>query len=51
MVLLVDHDAEGFLAIKHQAAAGAFGGVFAADEVAFDEDLLAAGEMQSVPFL
>ena len=40
VILFVDHHAEGFLAVQHQAAADAFGGVFAADEMALDQNLL-----------
>src|SRR6266850_4243625 len=40
MVLLVDHYAKGFFSIQDQAAAGALGGVLAADEMPFDKDLL-----------
>ena len=40
MILLVDHHAERFLAVQDQAAAGAFRGVFAADEMALDQNLL-----------
>lgn len=40
VVFLVDHHAEGFLLVDDEAAAGALGGVLAADEVALDEDLL-----------
>ena len=40
MVLLVDHHTETFLAVQHQAAAGAFRRVFAADEMALDQNLL-----------
>ena len=36
MILLVDHDGEGFVPIHHQAAAGIFGGMFSADEMLFD---------------
>jgi hypothetical protein len=39
MVLLIDHDAKGFVAIEDQAAAGILGGVFAANEMALDENL------------
>ena len=41
VVLLIDHDGDGLFAVHHDAAAGGAGGVFATDEVAFDEDLLA----------
>ena len=39
MVLLVDHHAERFLLVDDQAAAGVLGGVFAADQMALDENL------------
>ena len=40
VILLVDHNAEGLLAIHDHGAADAFGGVLAADEMALDQDLL-----------
>ena len=40
MVFLIDHHAQRFFTIQHQPAARAFGGVFAADKMAFDENLL-----------
>jgi len=36
MILFVDHHAEGFFPVQDEAAATAFGGVLAADEMAFD---------------
>ena len=41
VVLLVDHDGDRLFAIHNDTTAGGAGGVFAADEVAFDKDLLA----------
>lgn len=43
VVLLVDHDGEGFVPVHHQAAPGVFGGMFAADQVFFHEKLLVEG--------
>ena len=40
VILLVDHDAELLVGADDHGTAGAFRGVFAADEVALDEDLL-----------
>ena len=40
VVLLVNHHAKRFVAIQHQAAAGTFRGMFAADEVPLHQDLL-----------
>ena len=39
MVFLVDHHGKSFFAVQNQAAAGAFRGVLAADEMALDKDL------------
>jgi hypothetical protein len=39
VVLFIDHDAEGFVAVEDEAAAGALGGVLTADQVTFDEDV------------
>ncbi len=39
VVLLVDHEAKGFVPIQHETAAGALGGVLAADEMTFHQDL------------
>jgi hypothetical protein len=41
VILLIDHDGDGLFAIHNDATAGGASGVFAADEVAFDKDLLA----------
>jgi len=43
VILLVDHHAEGFLAVQHEAAARALGGVLAADQMPLHEDLLVKG--------
>ena len=43
VILLVDHHAERFLAVQHQATAGAFGGMLPADEMALDQNLLVQG--------
>src|ERR1017187_9564937 len=40
MIFLVDHEAKCFLPIQHQSAAGALGGMLAADEMAFHQHLL-----------
>ena len=39
MIFLVDHDREGFVAVHDEAAPSVLGGMFAADEVFFDEKL------------
>ena len=43
VVLFIDHDGEGLLAVDDRGAAGGFGGLFAGDEVFLDEDLFADG--------
>jgi hypothetical protein len=40
MILLVDHHAERFILVEHQSAAGALGGMFAANQVALDQYVL-----------
>ena len=40
VVLFIDHEAEGLVAIEDQPATGAFCRVLAADEVAFDVDII-----------
>ena len=39
VILFVDHHADILVLTKHEAAAGVFRGVFAADEMSFDENL------------
>jgi hypothetical protein len=39
MIFLIDHHTERFLAIQHQAAAGTLGSVFAADQMAFHQNI------------
>ena len=39
MVLLIDHHAEGLLSIENQSAPGTLGGMLAADQMPFNEDL------------
>src|ERR1017187_3394526 len=43
MIFLVDHEAKSLLPIQHQPAAGALGGMFAADEMALHQHLLVQG--------
>src|SRR5215469_7620115 len=40
MVLLINHDAQGFVPVQNQSAAGALGGVLATDQMPLDENLL-----------
>ena len=39
MIFFVNHDGKGFVFIDHEATTGIFGGVFATDEMFFDEEL------------
>ena len=43
VILFIDHDREAFVPVDHEAAPSVFGGVFAADEVFLDEELLIEG--------
>ena len=43
MIFFIDHDGEGFVSIYDQAAACIFGGMFATDEMFFDEELFIEG--------
>ena len=49
MIFLVDHHADTLVLTEHEAAAGVFRGVFAADEMSLDENLLSSVVSLSMP--